>query len=373
MEIKKSDKNVIKIVFLVGIMLLVVQNFNGIISYLTKFMSVFSTVILGFFIAYFLNILVRLIECKILPKPKTEKVKGIYRSLSIVASFLILVIIFAILFNLVVPELIKAINTFIKVIPDAVKRITEFANKYSKQIPALDNYLKSKPDLSSSIINNIDSIVSYLSTNGVSFIGSLFGKVTSLVMGLIISIYVLYDKEGLKNKVRRLINRYLGEKTEEKFYHVASIANETLRSYLIGQSLEAIIIGVLCTVGLYLFGFPYAVMIGVVIGFSALIPILGAYIGGVFGFFMILSKNTTQAMLFIVFLLVLQQIEDNLIYPRVVGGSVGLPSIWVIISIVIAAGLFGIIGIFLSVPIAATIYKIITEDVRNFEKYHPHD
>ncbi len=373
MEFKKGDKRIITIIFFVGLMLLTVQNFSWILNFFTRFMRVFSTVILGFFIAYFLNILVRLMESKILPKPKTQKAKGVYRSISIISSFLMLVLIFAVLLNLVVPELIKAINTFIEVIPDAVKRITAFSNKYSKQIPALDSYLKSKPNLSTSIVNNIDSIISYVSVNGVSLLGSIFGKVTSLVMGLIISIYVLYDKEGLKNKCRRLINRYLGDKMEKKLYSVASIANETLRSYLIGQSLEAIIIGVLCTAGLYIFGFPYAVMIGVVIGFSALIPILGAYIGGVFGFFMILSKNTTQAMLFIIFLLVLQQIEDNLIYPRVVGGSVGLPSIWVIISIVIAGGLFGIVGIFFSVPVAATIYKIITEDVRNFEKYHPCD
>ncbi len=367
MDVKKNDIKILKIVFIVGVMLLAVQKFDSILLFLNKLLSVMSTVFIGFFIAYFLNLLVRVIEARVLPKPATIKKKNLYRSLSILFSFIIVIIIFSILLNLIIPELMNAISTFMKVIPQAINQASDFANKYSKQFPTVEKYLASKPDLSTSIVDNIDSIFKYLTTNSILVIGSVFGKIATLVMGFIIAIYILFDKEDLKIKFSRLFHRYLGEKMERKIYYVSKIANESLRAYLIGQTLEAIILGVLCTVGLYVFKFPYAVMIGVVVGFTGLIPVLGAYIGGVFGFFMVLSKSPTQAMLFLVFLLVLQQLENNLIYPRVVGGSVGLPGIWVVISILIAGGFFGLVGVFLSVPIAATIYKIITDDVRAYE------
>ncbi len=368
MEIKKNEKKVIKIVIIIGIMLLIVNKIDSIVMFLNKLVGVFSSVFLGLFIAYFLNIIVRFIETKLFPKPNTKRKKTIYRGLSIFLSFIALFILIVVLTRLVIPELINAISTFTKVIPKAIEQLSDFSSKYSEQIPTIEKYFKSRPDLSTTITNNIDAIIKYLTTNSVGVIGSVFGTLTTIVMGIIISIYILADKEGLKHKFARLIHRYFGKKAENKIYYVTSIANELLRAYLIGQSLEAVILGVLCTAGLYIFGFPYAIMIGVVTGFSGLIPVLGAYIGGIIGFFMVLSKSPTQAVLFLVFLLILQQIEGNVIYPKVVGDSVGLPGIWVVISIIVAGGFFGLIGIFFSVPIAATVYRIITNDIHKFEQ-----
>ncbi len=368
MEIKKKDRNTIKIVIIVGVMLLIVNKIDMIMKFSGKLLGVFSSVFLGVFIAYFLNIVIRLLEEKLFPNPGTEKRKTIYRGLSILLSFVTLILVFVLLTSLVIPELVNAISTFTTAIPKAIDQISNFASKYSEQIPAIEEYFKSRPDLSTTITTNINAIIKYLTTNSVGVIGSVFGTLTTIVMGVIIAIYILADKEDLKNKFGRLIHRYFGKKTEQKLLYVTGIANESLRAYLIGQTLEAIILGVLCTAGLYLFRFPYAIMIGVVTGFCGLIPVLGAYIGGAIGFLMILSKSGSQALLFIVFILVLQQIEGNIIYPKVVGDSVGLPGIWVVISIIVAGGFFGLIGIFFSVPIAATVYKIICNDIHRFEK-----
>ncbi len=368
MEIKKKDRNTIKIVIIVGVMLLIVNKIDMIMKFSGKLLGVFSSVFLGVFIAYFLNIVIRLLEEKLFPNPGTEKRKTIYRGLSILLSFVTLILVFVLLTSLVIPELVNAISTFTTAIPKAIDQISNFASKYSEQIPAIEEYFKSRPDLSTTITTNINAIIKYLTTNSVGVIGSVFGTLTTIVMGVIIAIYILADKEDLKNKFGRLIHRYFGKKTEQKLLYVTGIANESLRAYLIGQTLEAIILGVLCTAGLYLFRFPYAIMIGVVTGFCGLIPVLGAYIGGAIGFLMILSKSGSQALLFIVFILVLQQIEGNIIYPKVVGDSVGLPGIWVVISIIVAGGFFGLIGIFFSVSIAATVYKIICNDIHRFEK-----
>ncbi len=168
---------------------------------------------------------------------------------------------------------------------------------------------------------------------------------------------------------KKLFEKYLPKKLNMKIYYILDIANSTFASFFTGQFIEAIILGSLCSLGLFIFRFPYAPMIGSVVGFTALIPLVGAYIGGAFGFCMILTQDPVQAFLFILFLIVLQQIEGNLIYPKVVGGSVGLPGLWVMVAIVIGGNMAGITGVFFSVPVAATIYKLLQAAVN---KDNPH-
>jgi len=156
----------------------------------------------------------------------------------------------------------------------------------------------------------------------------------------------------------------LPEKQGRKISYVTGVINDSFHRYIVGQFTEAIILGVLCALGMLVFGFPYAGMIGALIGFTALIPVAGAYIGGVVGFIMILTVSPVKALLFIVFLVVLQQLEGNLIYPKVVGGSLGLPAIWVLAAVTIGGALMGISGMLIGVPIAASVYRLIRDDMR---------
>ena len=159
------------------------------------------------------------------------------------------------------------------------------------------------------------------------------------------------------------MQRYLKESVMNKIKYVLSILNDCFRRYIIGQCTEAVILGVLCTVGMLILGLPYATMIGAFIAFTALIPIAGAYIGAGVGAFMIVMVSPIKALVFLIFIVVLQQLEGNLIYPRVVGSSIGLPGIWVLAAITIGGGVMGVGGMLLGVPIAATIYRIIKNDV----------
>ena len=146
------------------------------------------------------------------------------------------------------------------------------------------------------------------------------------------------------------------------------IFNESFRGYIVGQCTEAVILGVLCVVGMLIFRFPYAGMIGSLVGFTALIPVAGAYIGAAVGAVMILTQSPLKALLFGVFLVILQQLEGNLIYPRVVGRSIGLPALWVLAAVTVGGSLMGIPGMLLGVPITAALYRLIREDMSRRER-----
>ena len=197
----------------------------------------------------------------------------------------------------------------------------------------------------------------------VSFIGTVFGAIVEFILAVTFSIYILFSKEQLKNNLDKLLKAYMRTDKREKLYESLRTANETFSNYFLGQFKEAIILGVLCTVGMLLLRFPYATIIGPVIGLTALIPMVGAYIGAAVGFLLIVIVDPLQAVFFILFIVILQQIEGNLIYPKVVGGSIGLPGIWVFAAVIVGGGLMGIAGVMLGVPIAATIYKLLGKSV----------
>ncbi|MDE6232785.1 MAG: AI-2E family transporter, partial [Lachnospiraceae bacterium] len=165
-------------------------------------------------------------------------------------------------------------------------------------------------------------------------------------------------------QVQKLINTYLSTDICNKIYYITSILNDSFHNFIVGQCIEAVILGVLCVAGMLLFQFPYAVMIGILIGCTALVPIAGAYIGGAVGAVMIFTESPVKAVMFVVFLVILQQFEDQIIYPKVVGSSIGLPGIWVFAAVIVGGGLFGIPGTLFGIPIVSTIYKLISNDVR---------
>ena len=186
-------------------------------------------------------------------------------------------------------------------------------------------------------------------------------------IGIFFSIYFLLQKEKLSAQLDRVAGNYLPNKFYKKTTHVLSILNQCLRRYIVGQCTEAVILGVLCSLGMLIFRFPNAVMIGTLIGFTALIPFVGAYLGGAVGAIIILSHSPVKAFFFVIFLIILQTLEGNLIYPKVVGESIGLPAVWVLVAITLGGSLFGVLGMLLGVPIVATIYTLCREDLRKRE------
>ena len=187
-------------------------------------------------------------------------------------------------------------------------------------------------------------------------------------MALIFSIYLLLGKEKLGRQLQKIMERYLRDGWNKKIRYVVGVVNDCFHRYIVGQCTEAVILGVLCMLGMLLIRLPYATMIGALIGFTALIPVAGAYIGAIVGAFMILTVSPVKALIFLVFIVILQQLEGNLIYPKVVGSSLGLPALWVLAAVTVGGGVLGVPGMLLGVPLSAAVYRLIRNDVYGTEE-----
>lgn len=344
-----------------------------VIHYWTKVEGLFSLsvgaampLIIGCVMAYVVNILMGFYETWYDRLFKVEVAVKVKRIVCLILAFLSLFGIVALIVNLVLPELINCIASFIRLIPGALQMIVDFVGE--------EQIMKFFPELANGFdITTISAEIEGLVKTVIGGVGGAVGSimaalssaasiVINVLIGLIFSLYVLIDKEKLGKQTRTLIETYMPKKANSIFY-VAEVIDDSFHSFIVGQCIEAVVLGGLCVLGMLLLQFPYAVMIGVFIGFTALIPVAGAYIGASVGAIMILTVSPLQALQFLAFVLVLQQLEGNLIYPRVVGQSIGLPGIWVLTAVTIGGGVLGVGGMLLAVPLFAAGYRLIKEDV----------
>lgn len=327
--------------------------------------------LLGCVMAYILNILMSFYERHYFPKSEKAAVRKSARPVCMLGALLTLLLIIVLVVRLVVPELISCIQLLFAGAPGAMK---DLAGWLEKSNFVSENMVERLQDIDwntmlDKIFNILISGIGSTFNFAVGVVSSAVSTVMSLVIGGIFAIYLLTGKERIQAQCNRLLKNYGRPNWNEKLDYVLAVANGCFHKYIVGQCTEAVILGALCALGMLLFGFPYAVMTGVVIGVTALIPIAGAYIGGAVGFLLILStESPIRAVLFVVYLVVLQQLEGNLIYPRVVGFSVGLPGIWVLAVVTIGGGVFGIPGMLLGVPLTATIYQILRSDMNKKEQ-----
>ena len=212
--------------------------------------------------------------------------------------------------------------------------------------------------------NGLGNVVS----STVTVASTIIGGVVNVFVALVFSFYILAQKEKLGSQFKRILHAYFPQKVHDRTLEIASLAGKNFSSFITGQCMEAVILGVMFVVSMTLFGFPYAVMVGVLIAFTALIPIVGAFIGCFVGAFLIMVDDPVKAIWFLLLFIVLQQIEGNLIYPHVVGNSVGLPSIWVLAAVTVGGSLMGVVGMLIFIPILSTVYALIREDVNEKNK-----
>ena len=343
-------------------------------SRLTGFVSLLfgaaSALIIGCAIAYVLNILMSFYEKHYFMNSKSQVVKKSKRVVCMLASILTLIAVIALVIGLVVPELIACVKLLIAEIPTAVDATVA----WMEESGILANVMSEDAVLSLTSINwqekmtELGTVVA-TGVGGVaqvaaSAVSTTFSVIAKLVIGLIFAIYLLCGKETLGAQCNHIMDHYLKPSWTEKIRYVLRVFDESFHSFIVGQCIEAVILGVLCILGMGLLKLPYAMMIGTLIGFTALIPVAGAYIGAAVGVFMILTVSPVQALIFLVFVVILQQIEGNLIYPKVVGSSIGLPGVWVLAAVTIGGGLKGIVGMLLGVPTVAAIYRLIGNDVK---------
>lgn len=365
---KKEDLIKNRKVLMVALLLVVVLFWSRISEALSFLTGILKPFILGGALAFILNLPLSFLEKKVFRnlKGRGEKFK---RPLSIFLSLVFVLLLILILLLTVVPEVISAFESIISSIPSLVTRVENWNND------VLTPVLKNNPELLKSLETNWDSLLSkslsFLKDGLSSFLSStleaansLISSITSFVVALIFAIYVLGDKERLERQFRSLLKAYTSKETEEYVLHVFSVLHRSFSSFISGQCLEAVILGSIFILVLSILRFPYSVMIGVVVMFSALLPIVGAFIACIFGAFIILLSSPVKALYFVVIFLIIQQLENNLIYPRVVGSSVGLPALWVFFAVTLGGALFGVVGMLFFIPVFSALFVLLKEDVK---------
>ena len=381
---KKNIKKILLIITYTILLCFALIKFDLVLNILGYLLNLLKPFIFGFCIAFILNIPLSRIERGFKEKKKkqksnvakakqettgkrTIKVSSKVRVFSIILSLLIFVgIIFLTLF-LVIPEFINTISIFKDSIPSAFNTVQEWARDLmSNNQQVVEKINEFKPDWQQIYDEAsvwIKSMASGLIGVSIDFIVGLFSGIINFFMGVIFAVYMLMQKEKLTSQLKRLVRAYLPEEKAQKLLYVGHITNDTFKKFFGGQFIEAILLGVLCFIGMTIFGMPYALTISVLVGVTALIPVFGAFFGTAIGAILILAVNPMQAFGFVVYIIVLQQIDGNFIYPKIVGDSVGLPGIWVMLAVLVGGNSLGILGMLIGVPIASVAYKLIKEYV----------
>lgn len=336
-------------------------------------LSAAAPLLLGCVIAYILNILMSFYERMYFPNKQTKLISKSRRTVCMLGAMITLVAVVALVIGLVIPELIACVRLLMKEIPIVMENVVIWLHESGILSAFVEEDVTAslmQIDWQERLAQVVKVLVSGLgdvAQVALSTVTSLISKMVTLVIGIIFSIYLMMGKERLGSQIKRFLNCYLKPSWNQKFWYVVTTVDECFRKFIVGQCTEAIILGVLCIIAMTILKFPYAVMIGTLIGFTALIPVAGAYIGAVVGAFMIFTVSPIKAAAFLVFIVILQQLEGNLIYPKVVGTSIGLPGVWVLAAVTIGGGIFGIPGMLIGVPLTASVYQLIKRDMNKEE------
>ena len=380
MERKDWEKIIIRTIVGLTIAILIILHFDLAIKGISALVGFMSPIILGFVVAFVINVILIRLEKIYFPHTNNRFLTKSRRPVCIALALLIILAVIAFVIAMVIPELINAFSILAKEIPASYDSILDKISVFISKVPALENWLVTTLEIDLEhprdiewtkfftkvvelIIGSKDGQLNSIMDSTVNIVSGIGSGIVSFCIALVFGIYVLAYKEKLSYQVHKLIRSYLKPKAENIIYYICHVASETFSNFIVGQCTEAVILGTLCIIGMSIFRFPYAVMIGTLVGATALIPIIGAYVGAIVGAIMVMTQGgPIQALLFIVFIIVLQQIEGNLIYPKVVGSSVGLPGIWVLAAVTIGGSMNGVFGMLLSVPLAATLYRLLKED-----------
>ena len=337
-------------------------------GFLGVLFTAFVPLLLGLALAYPLNILMSFYERHFFPGSQKKAVLATRTGLCLVFAILTLLGICALILWLVIPQLADCLRLLLAEIPIALEKDAE----WQVQTGIADELETRITEWAASFDwqSRLEGIISAVLGGATDVVGVVAGAVLTAVSGattaflaIIFAVYVLLGRRRLGAQCTRLMTRYLSEKRRGQIKYVLGIFDDCFHRFIVGQCTEAVILGTLCMIGMLILGLPYAPMIGALTAFTSLIPIVGAFIGGGIGAFLILMQSPVQALIFLIFIVVLQQVEGDFIYPHVVGSSIQLPGIWVLAAVTVGGSVLGIFGMLLGVPLAAGLYRLIRNDV----------
>lgn len=367
MQLDKGNMKKLRSLILFTIFILVgLQNFDIVIGVLKYILGLAAPFVLGACMAFIFSVPMGFFERHLFPERKCSgKLKPLKRTISLVLTVAAVFGIMLLVIFVVVPELANTIVALTNRMPSYINQIEEWMNALHKKYPEILTQLAAV-DLEQISAN----IFNFLKGWAGSFVNSTFVIASGIANGLmnffigfVFACYILLNKEKLSLQLKKLMYAFLPEKLVKKVLKVCSLTHQTFSNFLTGQCVEAVILGFMFFVAMSIFQLPYALLVGILIAFTALIPIFGAFIGCVVGAFLIFMISPVKALIFLVMFLVLQQIEGNLIYPHVVGNSVGLPSMWVLVAVTLGGNMMGIIGMIIFIPICSVLYSLIRESV----------
>lgn len=354
------------IVTYVVVLVYAIFNFSNLISGVNGIIGIISPFIVGIAIAFVLNLVMKIFEEKIfnfLSDKKYKKYLKFKRPLSVFFTFITVFLVILSLISFIIPQLIDSISKLTNAVPSYMKSFEIFISKYVTHTEILNTVWNNFLSAWKEVIQFTGQVLASSLTSVVNITVGFTSGLFNFILSIIFSIYMLLNKEGLQLGMKKVLYSFSSKRFADRVMSLAKISNEVFSNYIGGQFIEAIIIGVLCFIGMIILRMPYALLISVLIAVTALIPIFGAFIGTIPSAFIILIIDPMKAIWFVIFIIVLQQVEGNLIYPKVVGGSIGLPPIWVMLAMIIGGNAFGFIGILLGIPIFSVVYKVFKEIV----------
>lgn len=378
---KENTKQILKIVAIAIILLVALFNIKFVWDAGMAFLNIISPFIWGLAIAFILNIFMTLYENKLFKigqknnksnrKNKSDRnVKQVTnqkksksdRGFAIILSIITIVAIITIILLLIVPQFIDVIRNLINNIPSYLESLQNLGIEITEKFPEANMFIQNIEIDTEALKNGIINLSKDVLDVTINQISSLISNVINFFIAVIFSVYILLNKEELKKEAKKFVYARIDKEKADYILKVARLARDSFRNFLTGQAKEAVILGSLCAIGMIILNIPYAGPIGALTAITAFIPIVGAFIGGFIGAILIVAVDPIKALIFIIFIIVLQQVEGNLIYPHVVGKNMGLPSIWVLVAITIGGGLFGIMGMIVGLPIVSIIYAITQEN-----------
>lgn len=346
----------------IALLALVVLKFDRVMGIVSYTLSAFAPVLIGFALAFVLSR-----PCAFFDRQYRRlfrnKRPGLCKALAVVTCYLALLLVVALAFVLILPQLYESIAALVSRVSANIPAIEAWVNeqlvRFNLTQLNLQSLLPNLKDIITGVLDTLSSALPHI----LSFTGSLLSYSITLVSAVMLSVYMLAGRSRLSDQFYRIMIAYTSPKTAKSVIRIIRLSADTFTRFLSGQLIESCILGVLCFIGMVILRFPYAPLISVIIGISAIIPIAGAYIGAAIAALLLVMVNPVQAFWFLVFLVILQQLEGNLIYPRVVGSSIGLPGLWVLAAVIVGGTLFGVLGMLLSVPATSVIYTLLRQDV----------
>lgn len=332
---------------------------------LSTLKGIFSPFIIGAVIAFVLNVPMRAIESK-LGKVKKPVLR---RLIAVVLATLMVLLIIGLVFVLLIPQLVDTVATLVPTLQNFFLNMEDNIDHILENNPDLMNWVYNNTDLENfdwgsvaeSAVTTVGNSVSSLLAGAVSALGSIFSALVNFVISIVFAYYCLFQKENLARQGRKLLYAFCPERVADHVVRIMRLSNATFSNFLSGQCLEVCILGCLFAVAMAIFGMPYIPLVSVLIAITAFIPVVGAWIGCIFGAFFIMVEDPMLAVWFVVMFIIIQQIENNVIYPRVVGTSIGLSGMWVLLAVSMGGAVMGVIGMFLMIPFVSVLYTLTRE------------